>query len=89
MNYKHFNFLDVYYSFSDKCDDDFEVMAMALKIVGCKRKPNRIQKNLENISVDSTFRDYYKELMEKVDQANIETAKRTVKFNRLKKPRLF
>ena len=31
-----------YYEFAEQCEDDFDVMARAIKMMGCKKKPNII-----------------------------------------------
>lgn len=89
MNYKHLNFLDTYYAFAERCNDDYEIMAYALKSAGYNIRPSRIVKKLENIGVDSKCRDYYAKLMVRVCDKDIENAKRIVEFERLSRPRLF
>lgn len=66
MTPSQLSFLDKYYEFAEKCDDDYAVMAKTIKLAGSKRRPNKIIKNLEMLGVDSEYKEYYEILIAKV-----------------------
>ena len=75
-------FLDKFYEFAEKCDDDYDVMCQAIKLTGCKRRPNIIKRHIEGIGVDAPFMPYYDDMIDKITENMILQAHKMVRRER-------
>lgn len=82
-------FLDKFYKFAEECDDDYEIMAICLKMVGIDQKPNHIKKNLENIGVDSCYTCKYEKKIQLVTFDIVNKARWYIQKKRNKHLTLF
>lgn len=87
MKSHQMSFLDRYYDFAEKCDDDLDIMARALKMSGCIKKPSLIKNNLENMSVDSCYCKEYDKIIASMNGAVIDSARWHVQQERSKEAR--
>ena len=78
-----------YYEFAEQCSDDFDVMARAIKMMGCKKKPNIIKKQLEDASGDKCYMTEFAEYFNGVTQEIICSAKWHVQMERKEQLTLF
>jgi len=65
----------VYYDFAERCCDDIDVMTRALKICGCKKRPNIIRQQLEDIDFDKEHTEELINYMRKADSLVFNRAK--------------
>lgn len=77
-------FINIYYDFSERCGDDFEIMTRVFKFCGCKKRPNVIQSQLEEIDAEKSFCDEYLQMMSDISDDLINRAKSSVIFDRYK-----
>jgi len=75
-------FIEVYYNFSERCGDDFDIMTKAFKLCGCRKKPNVIRKQLEDIDAEKSFCEEYVGMINKIEDTLIERAKWSVQKER-------
>ncbi len=81
-------FIEVYYNFSERCNDDFTIMVRVFKLCGCKKRPNVIQKQLEDIDAEKSYCDEYYDMINKIGDDVINRAKWAVQLERRQHPTL-
>ena len=82
-------FIKVFYDFSERCEDDYDIMVRALKIAGMDRRPNIIRKNIEEIEEGKAFCDSYLKFFKLVDHDTVVKAKRFIQLENGNQPTLF
>jgi len=75
-------FIEAYYNFAERCGDDFDVMTRVFKLYGCKKRPNIIKSQLEDIDAEKSFCEEYMEMIKNISDSLIDRAKWSVQKER-------
>jgi hypothetical protein len=65
----------MYYNFAERCQDDLDVMTKAIKLCGCKKRPNVIKSQLEEFDSEKSYSEEYVNLINRINDILINKAK--------------
>ncbi|MCW8932206.1 MAG: hypothetical protein OQL19_18475 [Gammaproteobacteria bacterium] len=78
----------IYYDFAERCQDDYDIMTKAIKLCGCRKRPNIIKSQLEDFDSEKSYSEEYINLISRINDIIIDKAKWAVQKEKRVRPTL-